>query len=331
MPFNPPLPNPFLLNLPLSTGFLFPSYIALLVFSVLVLYIIFNRFRTLINVYLSVLFFAISQLFLLIVLSVSWITELAYPGETESRCEVKQGLQIFALLLPGYCILIMTVIRSIFVTFPLSYFDFIRKKYQLGAFAGSILICALIATAPSLGLCKSIIQFVEVKTNDVDVEPNDELTYCSYDDRSNPGCKTFYSLVFAVGLLLPDLCVIALYIYIVRLAVKAKKTHRSLTESATTPGKETEVMTEQRSIPWSIIAILGACITTTLPWAGTIVYTVEITEMMAEKGAVSHVLDVFYAVLQVIIGCSLLVYLLTTNSLRIELIKILKTKWTGIR
>ena len=84
-------------------------------------------------------------------------------------------------------------------------------------------------------------------------------------------------------------------------------------------------MTEQRTIPWSIIAILVVCLTTTLPWAGMIVYTVEITEMLAEGEKLSYVFDVFYSVLQILIGCSPLVYLLTTNSMMRELVKMLKS------
>ena len=315
-------PNPFKHNLPLSMGFSFPSYIALIIFSALAFYIIFKHFRSLLNIYLSVLFYIMSQLLLLMVLSVSWITELLDPEETESRCQIKQGLQVFALLLPAYSILIITGVRSIFVTFPLSYFYYIKKRYQLATFGGVILICGLIAAAPSFGLCKAVVQSTLVNEQSEEME----MEYCSYDDRNKSECKVFYSVVLVVGLLLPNTSVIALYIYICRLAAQAKETHRSLTESSKTSIKATKAMTEQRTIPWSIIAILVVCLTTsTLPWAGMIVYTVEITEMLAEGEKLSYVFDVFYSVLQILIGCSPLVYLLTTNSMRRELVKMLKS------
>ena len=300
-------------------GFSFPSNIALIILSALAFYIIFKHFRSLLNIYLSVLFYIMSQLLLLIVLSVSWITELLDPEETESRCQIKQGLQAFALLLPGYSILIITGVRSIFVTFPLSYFYYIKKRYQLATFGGVILICGLIAAAPSFGLCKAVVQSTLVNGQ------SEEMEYCSYDDRNKSECKVFYSVVLVVGLLLPNTSVIALYIYICRLAAQAKETHRGLTESSTTSIKETKAMTEQRTIPWSIIAILVVTLTTTLPWAGMIVYTVEITEMLAEGEKLSYVFDVFYSVLQILIGCSPLVYLLTTNSMMRELVKMLKS------
>ena len=211
---EPFAPNPFKHNLPLSMGFSFPSYIALIIFSALAFYIIFKRFRSLLNIYLSVLFYIMSQLLLLMVLSVSWITELLDPEETESRCQIKQGLQTFALLLPGYSILIITGIRSIFVTFPLSYFYYIKKSYQLATFGGFILICGLIAAAPSFGLCKAVVQSTLVNGQ------SEEMEYCSYDDRNKSECKVFYSVVLVAGLLLPNTSVIALYIYICRLAAQ---------------------------------------------------------------------------------------------------------------
>ena len=52
------------------------------------------------------------------------------------------------------------------------------------------------------------------------------------------------------------------------------------------------------------------------PWLLTDILTVEIIEMLAEGGSLSVVFDVLYSGVQVVIGCSPLVYLLTTNSLR---------------
>ena len=137
------------------------------------------------------------------------------------------------------------------------------------------------------------------------------------------GCKAFFGILLALGFILPVLSVIILYIYILRVVIRARKSHSILTKSSSSSGehiKAKESM-EQRSVPWSIIAILVVTLTTTLPWAGMIVYTVEITEMLAEGEKLSYVFDVFYSVLQILIGCSPLVYLLTTNSMRRELLR----------
>ncbi len=95
----------------------------------------------------------------------------------------------------------------------------------------------------------------------------------------------------------------------------------SLTSSSSTSTDTSKAgrkeKTERRSVPWSIIAILAVSITTTLPWAAMMLFEVEVTEMLAEGGDISVLFDLFYSLLQVLISCSPLVYLLTTNSLRL--------------
>ena len=329
IPKQSPMPSPFKFNLIISKVISIPSYISLIIFSILTFYIIFKHFKRLLNIYLSVLFYIVSQLLLLLVLSISWIGELTgseEDQETKLGCQIKQGFQTFCLLLPGYCIFIITAVRSIFVTFPLSYFDYIKRRNQLISFALAVLICGLISAAPSLGLCSAV-----VNSSWLRVRKRDEVTtYCSFDDKGKTECKVFYSIVATVGIILPFIGTVCLYIYMCRLAAGAEKIHRSLTKASlsvstsTDTSGENQSTNERRTIPWSIIAILSVSLTTTLPWAGMIVYTVEITEMLAEGGNLSVVFDLFYSVLQVLIGCSLLVYLLTTNSLRKKVFRIFR-------
>ena len=327
LPEKSPMPSPFKFNLIISKVISIPSYISLIIFSILTFYIIFKHFKRLLNIYLSVLFYIVSQLLLLLVLSISWIRELTgseEDQETKLGCQIKQGFQTFCLLLPGYCIFIITAVRSIFVTFPLSYFDYIKRRNQLISFALAVLICGLISAAPSLGLCSAVVNSSWLRERD------EVTTYCSFDDKGKTECKVFYSIVATVGIILPFIGTVCLYIYMCRLAAGAEKNHRSLTKASlsvstsTDASGENQSTKERRTIPWSIIAILNVSLTTTLPWAGMIVYTVEITEMLAEGGDMSVVFDVFYSVLQVLIGCSLLVYLLTTNSLRKKVFRIFR-------
>ena len=132
-------------------------------------------------------------------------------------------------------------------------------------------------------------------------------------------------------MLLPIIGIIGLYVYIFRVAVVAKSVHRALTQTSSSASnssnkEESQSKKEQRTIPWSIIAILGVCLATTVPWLLMIVYTVEITEKLAEGDKLAVVFDAFYSVIQVLIGCSPLVYLLTTNSLRKEVSRIIRGK-----
>jgi hypothetical protein len=289
----------------------------LLVSSALTVYIIIRHFRSLLKLYLSVLIYLYSQLQLLAVIISFFVEEIARPIETRdvSRCEIKQGLQTFALLLPGYSILMISVVRTLFVAFPLSYFTFIKKRFQLAGLLVSVIICALVSAAPGLGLCKVIVNELYVSGS----LREGVITVCGFEEKSKLNCKIF-GVLLSFGFLLPILAVVFLYIYILHLVIKARKTHRILTKSSSSVQSVTKENMEQRSIPWSIIAILGVCVTTTLPWAGMITYTVEITEMLAEGGNLSRIFDVFYSVLQIVIGCSPLVYLVTTESMRRKLV-----------
>ena len=324
---NSLIPSPFKFNLVFSKVVSIPSYTLLIFFSALTFYVVFKHFRPLLKIYLSVLFYVMSQLLLLIVLSISWIAELVKSEEYETvfACQIKQGFQTFSLLLPGYCILLITVVRAIFVTFPLSYYDYIKMRYQFTAFALAVLICGLIVAAPSLGFCTVIVNKTQLFGS------NEFISYCSFGDRSKDDCKIFYILVASIGMLLPIIGIIGLYVYIYRVAVVAKSVHRALTQTSSSASKssnkeESQSKKEQRTIPWSIIAILGVCLATTVPWLWMIVYTVEITEKLAEGDKLAVVFDAFYSVIQVLIGCSPLIYLLTTNSLRREVSRIIRGK-----
>jgi hypothetical protein len=317
------IPNPYKVPLKITPWLAVPCGVALLVFSVVTVYIILRHFRSLINLYLSVLMYLTAQLLLLAVIISSFVMELTRPPEVPPSCKVQLGAQTFSLLLPGYSILIVTLARFIFVKYPLSYFSYLKKTYHLLAFGFAVLICGLIAAAPSLGLCAATDRIVFVPKEDYQY---DQVSYCSYGDKSEKDCRAFFGIVFTIGFIVPITSIISLYIYIFQLVKGARKSHQSLTQSSSQSSVKSNAKTnrEQRSVPWSIIAILGVCITTTLPWAGAITYTVEITEMLAEGGNLSYLFDVIYSVLLILIGCSPMVYLFTTNSLRGKFFAIFK-------
>ena len=338
------IPNPYKLNLGVAQFITIPSYVMLAVTSTTLLYIIYKHFRSLLEIYISVIFYLISQLLFLLTLTASWVTELIYPEETRDRCHVKLAFQSFAVILPGYAILIITISRAVFLSYPLRYLSYLKLKFQFLSFVTAALICGLISTLPLFGVCpaETLVQ-AEVPG----------LEICSYGDRREPSCTAFYSALLVLGFFLPLLAVISLYIYIYKVVLAARKSHLQLsyTASATTTvegregvdqraenraeqrtelkeeqrseqsagkreGRRAEQRTERRSIPWSILAILVMTVSTTVPWGVMTLFTVEMTKMITEGGDISRLFDLFYSLLQVLIGCSPLVYLLTTNSLR---------------
>ena len=309
-------PNPFnqKYNLKVTPWIIIPSYISLIASSAISLYIIYKHFRSLLEIYISVIFYLISQFLLLITLTGSWIVELLFSGGSETRCQIKLAVQAFTIILPGYTIMIISIVRSVFLTYPLSYLHYLKLKTQLLGFGAACLVCSLISAIPLFGLCPAEHY---IRDNESGLE------FCTQGDKRKPSCTVFFSILLSVGFLLPVLAVICLYGYIYNVALKARKSHKqlSLTSSSSTSTDTSKAgrkeKTERRSVPWSIIAILAVSITTTLPWAAMMLFEVEVTEMLAEGGDISVLFDLFYSLLQVLISCSPLVYLLTTNSLRL--------------
>jgi len=216
----------------------------------------------------------------------------------------------------------ITLVRTVFVSRPLDHYTYLKFRYQVGGVVAAVAVCGLIAATPSLGLCG-----VELRNWSGGKEGGDEVSYCSYGDMSLGECQGFYSILLVFGYILPITCVISLYVYIYNVVVRARRSHRTLTEtscSASTrsqPGVAEVEKKERVVIPWSILAILAVYISTSAPWIFMEVFTVDIIETLAEGDSLSVVFDVFYSVLQIIIGCSPLVYLLTTNSLRLVFVR----------
>ena len=314
--------NPFKYSLSFSQWTTGPSYILLTLFSVLLIYIIFKHCWNLLQIYISMLFYIVSQLLLLITLTVSWVIEEDHMQETEVQCEIKAAFQTFAMMLPGYCILIITLVRSVFLTYPFSHTSYLKIRFQALGLGIAVIICGLIATGPSLGFCGTTLNSALIIIEEDDPEMDTLLYYCSYDDKEWSYCKAFYGVLVGIGFVLPFISVMALYFYIYGIVINARRSHRQLMTSTDRQSDESKAesksmeTSEQKSIPWSIIIILAMCLFTTLPWAVMTVLTEDIITKIAEGRYMSTFIDVFYSFLQIMIGASPLVYILTTASLR---------------
>ena len=301
--------NPFEPDNNLNVTYLItiPAYILLITTSTALLCIIYKHFRSIIEIYISVIFYLISQHLLLLTLTVSWITELIYTEESQEWCQVKLALQTFTVTLPGYSILIITVSRAVFLSCPLTYLSYLKLKFQLFSFVTAGLISGLVSTLPLFRLCPA--RQIVLK------DPGLEI--CSHGHMDKPSCTVFYSVLLVFGFCVPVLAVICLYIYIYKVVLAARKSHKQLSSASTVESNNgTRRGAERRSIPWSILAILVMTVGSTVTWGVMTVFTVELSEMMTEGGDMSLLFDLFYSLLQVLIGCSPLVYLLTTNSLK---------------
>ncbi|KAL5267396.1 hypothetical protein ACHWQZ_G004440 [Mnemiopsis leidyi] len=318
--------NPFQMNLQASSIICIPSYVSLILFSSTILYITRHHFLKLSDLYLSVLFYLLSQLLLLVVITSSWLLETIIPGETEGRCRIKLGFQTFTAILPGYCILIISVVRSVFVTLPLSYMDYLRKRNQAGGLVLAGVVAGVVAGLPSLGLCGVRVRYT--------LSPAGRYQYCSYGDLDEMSCKVYGGVLLGPGFFVPLVTTLVLYLYIYHIALKARKSHRRLTETGSTSSSYLDskdrsrdsTSSERTTVPWSIIAVVLIAMATTLPWGFILLYSVEIRETLAQSDCLSAVFDLFYSVLQILIGMSPLAYILTTNSIRIVFVGLVK-RW----
>ena len=324
--------NPILLDLKFTKWTCIPSYIMLLMSSAMIVYIVFKKYRANLNVYFSVLFYILCQAQFLVVTTVSWITESTIAKrrgdcEFEEGCKIKMPFQTYSIILPGYAVLMITLVRTVFVSRPLSYFDYIRRRYQVFGAGLSVILCGLISSLPSMGfLCDIGMKKVSIHISESSEEM--KFRYCSYDGGS---CSIYFALLVGLGSVLPVVLISCLYIYIYKVTVSARKAHESLTKRESNQqkadrqndgfvkeyGKGGKISKERRRPPWSIIAILTVFVVSSTPWILLQVLKNEITDLvMEQRQAGAKIFDVFYALVELSVGMSVLIYLLTTTSLR---------------
>ena len=329
--------NPITLDLTFTKWTCIPSYMVLVISSVLILYIVFKKYRAVLNVYFSVLFYIFCQIQFLVVTTVSWISESSNADNSltddqmKKRCKLKVAFQTYSIILPGYAVLMMTLVRTIFLSKPLSYFDYIRRRYQLLGAGLSVLLCGIISSLPSMGaLCD-----IRVKTFHK-TSGEWSFRYCSYGGS----CSIYFTFLVGLGCILPVVLISFLYIHMYKVTVKARKAHETLTKRQINQqktescsqnqeiGKEIEgnsrISKEHRSVPWSILAILGVFVASSTPWIILEVLKDVITDLVMQREAGAQIFDVFYALVQLAVGISVLVYLLTTSSLHSACVLLMK-------
>ena len=332
--------NPFLLDLQLTKWTCIPCYMMLLISSVLTLYIVFKKYRAVFNVYFSVLFYIFCQIQFLVVTTISWITESFETGtslkdnQIEKRYKIKLVFQTYSIILPGYAVLMITLVRTIFVSRPLSYFDYIRRRYQLLGAGLSIILCGMISSLPGMGALCDI--YVNRKYTETPGETK-EFLYCTHYGKY---CSVYLTLLVVMGNILPVVTILCLYIYIYKVTLTARKAHRTLTKSHSSENEirsctrnqvvrkecndDNKISKERRSVPWSILAILGVFVASSTPWILLEVMKDTVIDLVMRREAGAQIFDVFYALVQFFVGISVFVYLLTTTSLRSASFQLIK-------
>ena len=107
-----------------------PSFVVLIITSIFLIYAILKLLRPLLKIYISVLFYAACQLFLALCLIFSLMASNLY-NETLTTCALTEPILGAGMILPGYGILSITIVRYLFLRHPLTWRNVLRMPYQI--------------------------------------------------------------------------------------------------------------------------------------------------------------------------------------------------------
>ena len=107
-----------------------PSFLLLILSSMFLIYSILTLLRPLLKIYFSVLFYAGCQLFLALCLIFSLISSRII-SESVEVCKVTEPLQSVGIILPGYAVLGITVVRYLFLRYPMEWRNVLTMPRQI--------------------------------------------------------------------------------------------------------------------------------------------------------------------------------------------------------
>jgi len=299
-----------------------PFCAILLVTTAILLYLILRHFRHLIRLYLSLIFYSASQLFLFVVLTTSAVLQAIVP--LEGYCDAVNTVEYVAVILPGYGILLVSLARWLCVAYPTKYKKLLNPRVQVTGIVVLVSLITLVTCLPLLGVCSN----VWVK--------HDNLSNGGLCHLEKEGCKctAFRWILVSVGFILPFVGVLFVYGLIVNLLIKHKKKEKSLGKckgsekcgkvdyvyKPVTIGEKLSQLKAigQEAVPWSILMILVLNTLTTLTWIPQIfVPELYLKEPVSEYLA----LDLMYLVMLAAISFSPATYFLTTPAMRAEFVR----------
>ena len=281
--------------------------------------------KPLVKIYLSVIFYAITLLYLAGCVIFSSISNRVYD-DSYSSCRVSEPLQSIGIILPGYAVLCITTIRYVFLKFPIKWRNILNMKRQFCLFLITVLFVTGLCNLPNMGLCGY--ELYELGT-----------VRCRYHSQGT-SCQLFYGIFIAFGFVLPSVAVICLYIMICRI-ILAHRTFRKLTTTSTAShalssvdntgsskdyksGRNERDEAERSRIPWSIIAIMILNVLSTLPWIPQALYPDLF--FGCKSSEIILLVDILWSILVVSLAASPLTYLLTTPTVREQIVTLLSCR-----
>ena len=303
-----------------------PCGVVLLLSTVLLFYLVLKHFTSLIKLYFSPLLYAVSQVFLVIVLFFS--TFLQGHISVTRNCQIISVFKMLATMMPGYGVLLISGARWVCASYPLRYKKILDLRVQVVVVGVVLSLLTLLSCLPLLGVCQySWMESDQLKSGG----------YCTIG-TDNPQCSLFRWILVGVGYILPFLGVIVLFSLIIRVLVRHKQAE---TKPGIYEGKSTEnnkvdykykpvTISEklsqlramgQDAIPWSIVVILVLDTVSSLLWIPNIFlphlyYETRLNSVL--------ILDITNCLMILSVSVSPIAYILTTPPMRNELSKIVK-------
>ena len=219
-----------------------PAAVVLLLSSTTLCLTILLYFKRVIKLYLSLIFYALTELILFLQVLVFYL--LATEDQLKQiPCGVTKSLGLFAMILPILAILLITICRLIFIKYPFHYRNILRIKYQLVCCLSAIGVALVMSLWPAMGVCRPYF--------------HEDHNLCQL--QHNSVCSVFVAVYIVLGILAPTAAVIGIYIFVYKVLRKhrARLSYRDSTSSRSLPkfasGSETSKKTNKTSDAFSTL------------------------------------------------------------------------------
>ena len=216
-------------------------------------------------------------------------------------------------------VLVVTVVRFIFLSFPLRWREILTYRNQMLGFLCAFLVAHFLGFLPLMQICE-ITKFT-MRSN-----------VCVIEKSWSIRCVMCFLLSLGCGLVLPKVAVTVMYCLIYRIIKRARESKKALSTNSMSLSsksdaestrrksydKEKKMNKERESFPWSLVVVLLLNVTSAIPWV-TLVGAPELFYQQ-EHTAAKVVIDVLYSILLLAMTSSPIAYLLTTRVVRDSLL-----------
>lgn len=174
-----------------------PSAVILLISCSFLCLTIFTYFRRVIKLYIGLVFYSLTEVILFIKILLIYL--LSANGVLRKvPCGVTKAMSFFTMALPSLAVLLITVSRLIFIKYPLRYRNILIVKYQVLSCVAAVIFAFLLALWPAIGAC----------------EPFYDRRYGLCHLNCDSLCYKYIAVYITLGILLPTIVVIGIYIYV---------------------------------------------------------------------------------------------------------------------